>query len=193
LGRSHLLHALLPGRARTPWEWHEALIRNVVASAAGRPQLAPSIRPRSICSSASRTGVQEYILRDLCRSAKLDPLVAATGKPMIISTGHGELDEIGEAVDRGHATAVPPVRGDCALHFPALPSTPVREPNLKRIGRPCECFDCPIRPVPTIPRLLIVSVARAMRMPHRLKHIRCPAPTEVPDAEFSSRTRRSLA
>ena len=115
--------------AHTPWEWHEALF------ARGR-ELG-----LAVFSSPFDATAVDFLEADFIESFTgwlHTDKVASTGKPMIISTGMADLEEIGEAMEtaRRHGSGEI-VLLHCISGYP----TPAEEANLRTLPDLAERFD----------------------------------------------------
>lgn len=129
----------LYGEASTPWEWHEALFAR--ASERGILCLSSPF-------DASAVDFLETLNCPIYKIASFEnadlPLlrkVAATGKPVIISTGMATLADLDESVRelREHGCASP-VLLKCTSTYPATPENS----HLRTIAHMRTLFDCPV-------------------------------------------------
>ena len=135
-GRS--LHSLYQ-EAQTPWEWHEAIFDR-----ARRRGMIPFSTPfdesavdflEGLGSPCYKIASFENVHLPLIRK------VAATGKPIIMSTGMATEEELGEAVDAAREAGCDElILLKCTSTYPATPENT----NLATIPDMRERFDCQV-------------------------------------------------
>lgn len=125
--------------AHTPWEWHKELFEE--AAKHGLHCFSSPFDPTAITlledlnSPAYKIASFEIVDHDLIRRC------AATGKPLIISTGMASREEVGEAVDVARAAGCEELALlRCVSSYPAPPE----EMNLATIQDLRESFACPV-------------------------------------------------
>ena len=124
-------------QAAMPWEWHAPLFKkgqeigiSVFSSAfdATAVELLESLNTPAYKVASLETGDMALIQR-----------IAATGKPMIVSTGASEIGEIAEAVEAAKAGGCRDlILLQCTSGYP----TPAAESNLRTIPDMARKFDC---------------------------------------------------
>lgn len=132
------LHDLY-AEASTPWDWHEALFAR--GAELGLTVFSSPFDPSSIDFLESLDCPAYKIASFELVDIQLIERAAATGKPLVMSTGMASPDEIGEAVaaaQRGGAGGV--VLLHCVSAYPAAMS----EMNLRAIRSLAERFKVPV-------------------------------------------------
>ncbi len=126
-------------KAYTPWEWFPEL-----------KKITDDLGLIFLCSAFDQSSVDMLEELDICahKIASFElvdlPLIeytAKTGKPLIISTGMSNFEEIQEAVDTAKgAGAKEVILLKCVSGYPAKPE----EMNLRTIADMIEKFNCPV-------------------------------------------------
>lgn len=165
--------------AQTPWEWHEQLFSH--ARSLGLDCFSTPFDPTAVefleTLDPPAYKIASFELVDL----PLIDTVAATGKPMILSTGMASLDEIAQAVEivRKHQTPFALLK--CTSAYPSPPEAM----NLKTISHLKEAFDCVAGLSDhtlgiAVPVAAVVLGARIIE-----KHFTLSRKTPGPDSAFS--------
>jgi pseudaminic acid synthase len=135
-GRS--LHSLYE-EAHTPWEWHEAIMQR--ANALGLVCFSSPFDETAV-DYLEELGVPAYKIGSFeCTHVPLLRRVAATGKPVILSTGMATVAEIDEAVctlREGGAEEVALLK--CTSTYPSTPENS----NLRTLPHLREMFGCEV-------------------------------------------------
>jgi pseudaminic acid synthase len=132
------LHELYD-EAHTPWEWHRPLMER--AAALGLQCFSTPFDESAVAFLES-LGVPAYKIASFENTdLPLIERVAATGKPMIISTGMASVAEIDEAVRTARRAGCKDlVLLKCTSTYPASPENT----NARTIAHMRELFDCEI-------------------------------------------------
>jgi pseudaminic acid synthase len=173
-------------QAHTPWEWHEPLFAR-----AREHGLVPFSSPfdptaiellESLDAPAYKVASAELVDLPLIRA------MAATGKPMVISTGMATLAEIDAAVAaarEGGATQV--VLLACTASYPADPV----DANLQTIPALREAFGVPIGLSDHTPGIGVPVAAVALGAVAIEKHVTLQRADGGVDSDFSLGARRA--
>jgi N-acetylneuraminate synthase len=125
--------------AHTPWDWHAAIFER--ASARGLHAFSTPFDETAV-DFLETLGVPAYKIASFeCTDLPLIRKVAATGKPMIISTGMATLAEIDETVRTARAAGAQDiVLLKCTSTYPATPENT----NLNTIPVLRQAFGCEV-------------------------------------------------
>lgn len=129
----------LYGEAHTPWEWHAGLFE--AAHEVGLDIFSTAFDPSAVdfleALSVPVHKIASFEIVDIPLIEKM----AATGKPLIISTGMATLGEIEEAVGAARAFGAKEIALlKCTSAYPASPE----EMNLRTIPHLAEAFGVPV-------------------------------------------------
>jgi N-acetylneuraminate synthase len=165
--------------AHTPWEWHAALFahaRSLGIACFSSPFDTTAIELlRSLNAPAYKIASFELIDLPLIRFA------AASGKPLILSTGLGEFGEIAEAAATVRAEGVPFALLHCTSGYP----TPAAEADLATIPHLASSFGIPIGLSDHTLGTAVATAAVALGACIIEKHMTLARADGGPDAAFS--------
>lgn len=170
----------LYGKAYTPWEWQPELKK--ISREIGIPLFSTPFDPSSV-EFLEKMQVPAYKIASFeVTDIPLIQQVAATGKPVILSTGMATLGEIDEAVSCIRETGNNQIALlKCTSAYPALPE----EMNISTIPHMAETFDVPVGLSDHTLGIAVPVAAVALGACIVEKHLTLSRSTPGPDSAFS--------
>jgi pseudaminic acid synthase len=166
--------------AHTPWEWHESIFayaRKISLTVFSSPFDFTAVDLlESLGAPAYKIASPELIDLPLIRR------VAKTGKPIVISTGMGTLEEIGEAVNAARDSGAVDI---IVLHCTAAYPAPPQEANLSTISEIAKRFNVISGLSDHSMGCLVPTIAVALGANFIEKHLTLDRSEEGVDSAFS--------
>ncbi|WP_115719222.1 pseudaminic acid synthase [Gallaecimonas mangrovi] len=167
-------------KAHTPWDWHQALFdrakeKGLLMFSSPFDETAVDFL-ESLAVPAYK--VASFEATDLPLVAK----IANTGKPMIISTGMSDFDEIAETLSCARDNGASQI---ALLHCISAYPTPLKDANLKRMQALAERFDVTVGLSDHTLGTVTASTAVALGASIIEKHFILSRQDDSPDAAFS--------
>jgi N-acetylneuraminate synthase len=170
----------LYSEAHTPWEWHRALFER--AAERGVPLFSSPFDPSAVDLLESLACPAYKIASFELTDIGLIRRVAATGKPVILSTGMATLQEIDEAV----AVFGDYEPGQCViLHCTSSYPAPLEEADLNTIPMLAERYGVPVGLSDHTPGIVVPVAAVALGACLVEKHFTLDRGDGAVDAAFS--------
>jgi N-acetylneuraminate synthase len=166
--------------AHTPWDWHPALFEH--ARKAGIPAFSSPF-DRTAIELLERLDTPAYKVASFeIVDLPLIRTMARTGKPLIISTGMADCQEIADALEAAQGAGA---REVALLHCVSGYPTPPAEANLHTIGDLATRFACPIGLSDHTLGIGVAVAAVALGACVIEKHVTLARADGGPDAGFS--------
>lgn len=166
-------------QAHTPWDWHPRLFQH--AHERGLAAFSTPFDPTAV-AFLEDLGVPAYKIASFeLIDLPLLERVAATAKPVMVSTGMGSLAEIAEAVAVIRAAGGQPVPLHCTSGYP----TPVEEADLRTIPHLAATFQTVVGLSDHTPGIVAPVAGVALGAAIIEKHFTLARADGGPDAPFS--------
>jgi pseudaminic acid synthase len=166
--------------AFTPWEWHEPLIEH--GRDQGLTMISAPFDPTAV-TFLDEIGIDAIKIASFeCIDTPLVGCAAATGRPLIMSTGMADLGEISDAIAAVRATGN---ENFVLLHCISGYPTPAAESHLRTIPNLAAAFDCPVGLSDHTMGTAVSTTAIALGACLVEKHFTLARDDGGPDAAFS--------